>query len=121
MPPDQNPEPYDDTLATFASEEASAAESVLLSGFVLTRIQALRKPGLEEGLTTEADTSPCACHAVCPCVPDQLCACNAACSCDTVEACAAFCSCVGDCGCDGHVCGGYCEYSCEYFVSYAPC
>ena len=82
-----------------ATEEGGGGglQDITLTGFVLARIDALEKPKMDEELIEPDGGSPCACNAVCPCVPDQACACNEVCTCDSVDQCGSFCSCVGNC------------------------
>ncbi len=87
---------------------AGAAGKAGMGAFVLTRIDALEKPRLEEELIEPGGGSPCSCNTVCPCVPDQTCVCNLVCTCDTVESCLSY---SGGGGGGGGGYGGY----------YAPC
>lgn len=119
----KTPKVFDDRLSSFdASGVSDSGRAARKDSFVLVKVNALEKPKLNEGLMNPGGVNPCACNAVCPCVPDERCACNAVCPCDAVNACSAYCACVGDCGCDGYVCGAHCPSFCgSYGMIYTPC
>ena len=99
---------FDDTLQAVPETNTDAPGGTVVSAFMLTRLQALEKPRLEEELIEPDGGSSCGCNSVCACVPVETCACNQVCTCDSVESCHSYSS-----GCYGGG-GGYGGY-------YAPC
>ena len=96
---------YDDTLKSVPEEDTlSLLAKGGASAFVLTKLQALEKPRLEEELIEPDGGSACGCNSVCACVPVDTCACDQVCTCDTVASCHSYSS-----GCYGGG-GGYGGY-----------
>ena len=103
------PPEYDDTLRPVPENNPGPATgTAAVSAFVLTRLQVLEKPRLEEELIEPDGGSACGCNSVCACVPVETCACNQVCTCDAVDTCHSYSS-----GCYGGG-GGYGGY-------WAPC
>lgn len=107
--PPKAPLVFDDSLKAVQEPPSDTpGTGPVLSGFVITKLQKLEKPRLEEVLVEPDGGSGCVCNSVCACVPVETCACNQVCTCDTVATCQSYSS-----GCYGGG-GGYGGY-------YLPC